>query len=577
MKRAFPWIVLALAVAYAAAHLKPAKATPEGFRVQDFARIPLVHNGRVKPMDTFARTQLRVLADRETCEVELRKDERGQPVLERRPAVRWMLDLMADKIDQGGRARAYKIFRIVHPQVRASLGLPEVDGFRYGLGEFAERLSHLGPDMETAHKKSEAKKELDAHERALMEFGRHLRILGEMMQMEEPHLVPPSPGNARWRTLPDAHRSTGAAQALDANAVAFVKLLEAYGRGDVAGFNAELEAYLGRTAAQLPSDVAKANFETFFNRFDPFLVCKVFYLTAFVLSVLAWLGWAGPLNRAGFRLILFSWILHTLALVARIYMSGRPPVINLYSSALFIGWGIVIAGLAFERLFRLGIGNLVAAASGFSTLLIAYILAAEGDTLEVMQAVLDTTFWLATHVTTITMGYAATFGAGLVGLAYVVGGLSSKAITVERRTLLARMVYGQVCFAMFFSFVGTVLGGLWADDSWGRFWGWDPKENGALMIVLWNALLLHARWGGMVRERGLAVLAIFGNVVTAWSWFGVNNLGKGLHAYGFTEGREFWLWVFVWSQVAAIGAGCLPRSFWKSPDAVREPEPKKAA
>ena len=97
----------------------------------------------------------------------------------------------------------------------------------------------------------------------------------------------------------------------------------------------------------------------------------------------------------------------------------------------------------------------------------------------------------------------------------------------------------MVCFALLFSFFGTVLGGLWADDSWGRFWGWDPKENGALMIVLWNALGLHARWAGLVRERGLAALAAFGNIVTLWSWEGVNQLGVGLHAYsGLTEGTR---------------------------------------
>ena len=58
-------------------------------------------------------------------------------------------------------------------------------------------------------------------------------------------------------------------------------------------------------------------------------------------------------------------------------------------------------------------------------------------------------------------------------------------------------------------------------SSWGRFWGWDPKENGALLIVIWNAIILHARWGGMIRERGLMNLAVFGNIVTAFSWFGV--------------------------------------------------------
>ena len=115
-----------------------------------------------------------------------------------------------------------------------------------------------------------------------------------------------------------------------------------------------------------------------------------------------------------------------------------------------------------------------------------------------------------------------------------------------------------------------MLGGLWADDSWGRFWGWDPKENGALMIVLWNALAVHARWGGLVKERGLAVLAVMGNIVVSWSWFGVNELGVGLHSYGFKEGTLFWLGLFVLSQLVVVMLGLVPKGFWWS--ARRHPE-----
>jgi ABC-type transport system involved in cytochrome c biogenesis permease subunit len=129
---------------------------------------------------------------------------------------------------------------------------------------------------------------------------------------------------------------------------------------------------------------------------------------------------------------------------------------------------------------------------------------------------------------------------------------------------LARMVYGIVCFATLFSFVGTVLGGIWADQSWGRFWGWDPKENGALLIVLWNATILHARWGGLVRERGLMNLAVIGNIVTSFSWFGVNMLGIGLHSYGFTDAAFKWLILFIVSQVAIILLGLMPQKLWRS-------------
>ena len=127
------------------------------------------------------------------------------------------------------------------------------------------------------------------------------------------------------------------------------------------------------------------------------------------------------------------------------------------------------------------------------------------------------------------------------------------------------MVYGIVCFSMFFSFLGTILGGIWADQSWGRFWGWDPKENGALMIVLWNAFILHAclpvgrtLWGKYGRQRPLMIMAIFGNIVTALSWFGVNMLGIGLHSYGFMDKAFIWLVVFTISQIVVMLLGLVP-------------------
>jgi ABC-type transport system involved in cytochrome c biogenesis permease subunit len=282
------------------------------------------------------------------------------------------------------------------------------------------------------------------------------------------------------------------------------------------------------------------------------------------MAMFGWLFRYRPLNWGAFTLVVLTLGLHTVALVARIYISGRPPVTNLYSSAVFIGWACVIMGLLVELVYRNGLGNIVSSIAGCSTLIIAYFLAAGGDTITVLQAVLDTQFWLATHVTCITLGYAATYVAGLFGLMYVVFGVFTPLLNQAMRKDLARMVYGIVCFAIFFSFVGTVLGGLWADDSWGRFWGWDPKENGALIIVLWNALVLHAKWDKMVGDRGLAVLAIGGNIVTSWSWFGVNELGIGLHSYGFTEGVVLALGTFAISQLALILAGCLPTSLWWS-------------
>src|SRR5207244_4475919 len=161
-------------------------------------------------------------------------------------------------------------------------------------------------------------------------------------------------------------------------------------------------------------------------------------------------------------------------------------------------------------------------------------------------------------------GYVATVVAGVIGLIYILLGVVTPALNRDMNKALSQMIYGVLCFATLLSFTGTVLGGLWADDSWGRFWGWDPKENGALIIVLWNAIVLHARWGGMVKDRGLAVLAIVGNIVTSWSWFGVNELGIGLHSYGFTEGVLLALGIFAATQLVVIIVGSLPKRWWWS-------------
>jgi ABC-type transport system involved in cytochrome c biogenesis permease subunit len=221
-------------------------------------------------------------------------------------------------------------------------------------------------------------------------------------------------------------------------------------------------------------------------------------------------------------------------------------------------------GLVLERFYVDGIGLAVASAMGFLTLIIAHNLSLDGDTMVMMEAVLDTNFWLATHVVIVTLGYASTFVAGFLAIVYLGRGLFTKTLSEATGKALARMIYGIICFATLFSFVGTVLGGIWADQSWGRFWGWDPKENGALIIVLWNALILHARWGGMIRERGLVNMAIVGNIVTAWSWFGVNMLEIGLHSYGFMASAFIWLMAFVGSQILLVGLGLLPRQYWRS-------------
>ena len=358
----------------------------------------------------------------------------------------------------------------------------------------------------------------------------------------------------------------------------FAHMATAYRQEDAAGFNSAVAGYKNWLTPNFAREQAKGRAEFYFNQIKVFLHATIIYIFAFVLAGAALLTFASApkfsesLRRSAYYLIGLAFVVHTFGLVFRMMLEGRPPVTNLYSSAIFIGWGACGLGWVLERIYKIGLGSAVAGLAGFVTLLIAHNLALGGDTMEMLRAVLDTNFWLATHVVTVTLGYASTFVAGTLAMAYIVLGvftplLSTKVGKDNDTTLgsaLTKMVYAIVCFATLFSFIGTVLGGIWADQSWGRFWGWDPKENGALLIVIWNSLILHARWGRLVGERGLMNLALFGNIVTAFSWFGVNMLGIGLHSYGFMDSAFKWLMLFNASQAFFILLGLLPLHRWKS-------------
>ncbi|MDB4380639.1 cytochrome c biogenesis protein CcsA, partial [Mariniblastus sp.] len=347
------------------------------------------------------------------------------------------------------------------------------------------------------------------------------------------------------------------------------KLSPAYLSQDSTAFNTAVEDYLAEIKATQPTGYSSRKFsvEKIYNSYSPFYLATAIYLLAFITACFGWIGLHQLWNRVSSSLIILGLGWQITGLIFRVIISGRPPVTNLYSSALFVSMGLVILMLIVERITKLGIGNVVASLGALLALIWAWTMTiVDGDTFTVMVAVLDTQFWLSTHVICISLGYSATFAAGMLGFAYLIGLLVTPAFaTVQRRRSFVNLIYGIVCFGLFCSFFGTVLGGLWGDDSWGRFWGWDPKENGALMIVLWNAVVLHARWGGLVKDRGIAALAILGNVVVLWSWKGVNSMGVGLHAYAGTEDDTMQKIIMVAGAHVVVAAFVfIPVKFWMS-------------
>jgi cytochrome c-type biogenesis protein CcsB len=478
--------------------------------------------------------------------------------------------------------------------------------------DFARELADFRKNLGPARLAAQASASSTNYDReALQKVAAPLEHFEAMANYGYALIVPPldpAQGRDRWLNAGASLHESARADQFHPATIYFAAMATAYGHDDPQAFNRAVADYKAWLEPNYAKELKKGRAEFYYSSVSAFLHAMIIYIFAFILAGGALLTFgmfpnlSESFRRSAFYLVMLAGVVHTFGLVFRMVLEGRPPVTNLYSSAIFIGWGTMVLGLVLERIYRLGIGSAVAAFAGFVTLLIAHNLALGGDTMEMLRAVLDTNFWLATHVVVVTLGYASTFAAGLLAITYIflgiltpllsqkvgartgaavvaggalVGGVvgaatAGVAVAAAKRNdlnigkALTKMIYGIVCFATLFSFVGTVLGGIWADQSWGRFWGWDPKENGALIIVIWNVIILHARWGGMIRDRGLANMAVFGNIVTSFSWFGVNMLGIGLHSYGFMDAAFKWLMLFVGSQVAIIALGLLPLYLWRS-------------
>jgi ABC-type transport system involved in cytochrome c biogenesis permease subunit len=611
MKKYFvPFVVLA-ALLGVALTLRPTR-NPGEYDVVGFGRLPVLVNGRIKPLDTVARTTLLMLQGRQRVAT---SDERALSPDE------WLLDV----IYRPEVANSYPTFEIVHPEVLALFDLTTEQGAggkRFAAAQLAKGLPELDRQAKLADDVDSSAR--TTFQRAVVQLRDCLVTYQRLQQSVVPAGVdnyfeqvarlqqvlpsavasPHAPGTNRpqdpeaaklmlelsrefgsvdtfayFRSVPPATDMANvtswqtAGASLDASlasghfnpaAIAMVDIGRAWHDRQPDVFNRVVHDYAAKMQTGMPALWTKCGVEARFNSAQPFYTSMSLYVLAFLLGVCSWLKWPRRLAGAAFGIVIVAFFLATAGVVARMWLEARPPVTNLYSSALFVGWGAVALCVVLEYIYRNAIGSVAAGLIGFASLVIAHHLSLGGDTMEMMRAVLDSNFWLATHVVTISVGYSATFVAGFLALIYVGLGRFTRSLESTNADALTRMIYGIVCFATLFSLVGTVLGGIWADQSWGRFWGWDPKENGALIIVIWNSVILHARWAGLVRQRGLAMLAIFGNVVTAWSWFGVNMLGVGLHSYGFMAAAFWWLIAWVAFNLAVIALAATPIQQWRS-------------
>ncbi len=619
MKRWLPHILIAIGILIAVAALRPPKNTDE-FHRNEFGKLPVLVGGRVKPIDTLARTSLLAISGKQIV----------RNGTEQRTALHWLMDTMM----RPERADQLPVFPITNPDVRDLFGWRDnaTKTFSFAdlksyLGKIEEQ-SALAGRIDAAQRTAFQREILKLRERLLLylrlknsiqmedspDFGRELAefqnilapglaamdaekagtplddtqraAFAKLLDFAQRHqrlaqaayvsAIPRTPGDGTahdWQHIGEALATVIQGGKIDQSVQNYADMISAYRADNFTAFNNAVILQRVNVLKNYAAATRKVGFETFFNQLQPFYLAMELYVLIFILAFISWLVWPQEIGRGAFWLLLLTFGIHTFGLIARMWLQGRPPVTNLYSSAIFVGWGAVLLCLFLEKINRNAIGSIVAAAMGFVTLLIAHHLSVDGDTMEMLRAVLDTNIWLATHVVVVTLGYSATFLAGFLATVFILRGVFTRSLDRPMLKSGATMVYGIVCFATLFSFVGTILGGIWADQSWGRFWGWDPKENGALLIVIWNALILHARWGGMIRERGLMILAVAGNIVTSFSWFGVNMLGVGLHSYGFMDAAFKWLITYDISQLVLIAIALIPLKHWRSFSKKTEPAP----
>lgn len=299
------------------------------------------------------------------------------------------------------------------------------------------------------------------------------------------------------------------------------------------------------------TDKLKIELEYFYNKLKPFK----WALGLSLFALLMWMLWQVTHSKIGYYSMTFllslAFLFEFLGLGLRVFIMSRPPVATLYESILFVAWVVLIFSFIFERKRRDGLGFFMGSALGAVLLFIASRYALDGDTMGNLEAVLNTNFWLATHVVVITIGYGVSLIAGLLGHIYLFYRLK-KSCNNNVLNKLYKNTLAAALIALFFSTLGTILGGIWADQSWGRFWGWDPKENGAMLLCLWLIWLLHGRLAGYLRPLYFTALMGLTNVIVALAWFGVNLLGVGLHSYGFTENIAMNLALFCGLELVVI-------------------------
>ncbi|MDP8245386.1 MAG: cytochrome c biogenesis protein CcsA [Candidatus Hinthialibacter antarcticus] len=508
------------------------------FNFEPLNSIPVQEDGRVKPLQTFSGESV--------------KDITGRWKFQSREPVNTLL-LFLSSHDWSDA----EIVKLGYIPLKKALGV-DLNQERFSVNGLINNASFQAV-AEDVRNKQMAGTKLNKLENETGRLMHQLITYQILVSGEALTMVPPPPGSpevAKWLSIvqPTGYPAETQAKIKDT----FSDVITAFHHGNASEFE-QSSISLHTLLAQLNTDpliyptAALMEREIYYNESRPFLNAWIIYMLAFFGFLLSfffvkarWLYWTSMAFAFG------GFAFHGWGLLLRALIAGRPPVSNMYETVVFVGWGVLLFALIFELIYRRRWYAAVGTFCGVGFLILADILPFDPN-IEPLVPVLRSNYWLIIHVLTITISYSAfalAMGLAHVSLFVYFYCPNNKMLLRELSLFLYRVLQvGVVLLA-----IGTILGGVWAAESWGRFWGWDPKETWALISLLGYLAILHARYTGWIHDFGTAIGSILGFFLILMTWYGVNFvLGTGLHSYGFGAGGGEYVIAYLVAEFIFMG------------------------
>lgn len=483
--------------------------------------------GRVKPFDTFAKEALQLVHGKRSY----KKAHASEVVLT------WIL--------AGDQWTSTKFVEVRHSGLKEALNLSKQEM----LFSPSELLSNVKIPLVFGElqNRRERQEKLNPYFQAVQRLENQLGLLQVIGRGQAPGVLP-DPASDKWISpsdLPSPVKESFVEMAQ--GFVAFVSQKNDETAKNLANHIQKFKSDAQQFASEKPIDTTKLKIEVHYNDFHPFMWSWIAYLIGvlfFVSHAVRGYRWQA---LGGWIFLSLGFFLHTYGMGLRVYLAGRPPVSNMYETVVWVPWGAVLFGYILERIQKSKIVLISSAAIAILCLILTDLAPAVLDpSLHPLEPVLRSTFWLTTHVLIITISYAAFFLAFALGDLILFYYLRDEQKYQKQIQVGVLSIYRCIQIGVVLLAAGVILGGIWADYSWGRFWGWDPKETWALIALLGYLAILHGRLTGWVRQFGMAVSAVLSFSLVIMAWYGVNFvLGAGLHSYGFGAGGVEYVTAFV--------------------------------